>query len=100
MRQPQYPFAAIARSAAKQYEDRQSPAPPPDNASLPLKPTSADDMRRILLSALKILVSAALLYFALRKIDFLDLASRFDVASLGWMGLAIAVMFLQILVGA
>src|SRR4051794_15557882 len=61
---------------------------------------SADDMRRILLSALKILVSAALLYFALRKIDFLDLASRFDVASVGWIGLAIAVTFLQILVGA
>src|SRR4051794_9435020 len=61
---------------------------------------SADDMRRILLSALKILVSAALLYFALRKIDFLDLASRFDVASVGWIGLAVAVTFLQILVGA
>jgi len=35
--------------------------------------TSADDMRRILLSAVKILVSAALLYFALRKINFYDL---------------------------
>src|ERR1700755_613772 len=57
-------------------------------------------MRRILLSAIKILVSAALLYFALRKINFYDLASRFDVASLGWIGLAIAVTFLQIFVGA
>src|SRR4051794_14879258 len=62
--------------------------------------TSADDMRRILLSALKILVSAALLYFALRKINFYDLASRFDVASLGWIGVAIAVTFLQIFLGA
>src|ERR1044072_6044267 len=57
-------------------------------------------MRRILLSAVKILVSAALLYFALRKINFHDLAMRFDIASLGWIGLAIAVTFLQIFVGA
>jgi glycosyltransferase 2 family protein len=56
-------------------------------------------MRRILLSALKILVSAALLYFALRKANFADLASRIDVASLAWLGLAIAVTFLQIFVG-
>ena len=56
-------------------------------------------MRRILLSALKILISAALLYLALRKVDFYELASRFNVASLGWIGLAIAVTFLQIFVG-
>jgi uncharacterized membrane protein YbhN (UPF0104 family) len=57
-------------------------------------------MRRILLSTVKILISAALLYFALRKVNFYDLASRFDIASLGWIGLAIAVMFLQIFLGA
>jgi uncharacterized membrane protein YbhN (UPF0104 family) len=57
-------------------------------------------MRRILLSAVKMLVSAALLYFALRRVDFYDLASRFDIASLGWIGLAIAVTFLQIFLGA
>ena len=56
-------------------------------------------MRRILLSALKILISGALLYFALRKANFADLASRINVASLGWIGLAIAVTFLQIFVG-
>src|SRR5580704_1556454 len=56
-------------------------------------------MRRILLSAIKILVSAALLYLALRKANFSDLASRIDVASLGWIALAIAVTFLQIFVG-
>ncbi len=50
-------------------------------------------MRRMLLSTIKILVSAALLYFALRKANFSDLASRIDVASLGWIGLAIAVTF-------
>jgi uncharacterized membrane protein YbhN (UPF0104 family) len=57
-------------------------------------------MRRILVSAVKILVSAALLYFALRKINLYDLASRFDIASLGWIGLAVAVTFLQIFLGA
>jgi len=57
-------------------------------------------MRRILLSTIKILVSAALLYLALRKANFSDLASRIDLASLGWIGLAIAVTFLQIFLGA
>jgi uncharacterized membrane protein YbhN (UPF0104 family) len=57
-------------------------------------------MRRILLSAAKILISAALLYLALRKINFYDLASRFDIASLGWIAVAIAVTFLQIFLGA
>src|ERR1700693_1957467 len=56
-------------------------------------------MRRILLSAIKILISAALLYLALRKANFSDLASRIDVASLGWLGLAVAATFLQIFVG-
>ena len=32
--------------------------------------------------------------------DEVNLASRIDVASLGWIGLAIAVTFLQILLGA
>jgi uncharacterized membrane protein YbhN (UPF0104 family) len=57
-------------------------------------------MRQILLSALKILISAALLYLALRKVNLTDLASRIDIASLGWIALAIAVTFLQIFVGA
>ncbi len=56
-------------------------------------------MRRILLSTIKILISAALLYFALRKANFSDLASRINIASLGWIGMAIAVTFLQIFVG-
>jgi uncharacterized membrane protein YbhN (UPF0104 family) len=57
-------------------------------------------MRRILLTAVKILISAALLYLALRKVNLSDLASRFDIASLGWIALAIAVVFLQIFGGA
>ncbi len=56
-------------------------------------------MRRILLSALKILVSAALLYLSLRKVDLAELASRINISSLGWIGVAIAVTFLQIFVG-
>src|SRR3979411_2878459 len=60
---------------------------------------SADDMRRILLSTIKILISAALLYLALRKVNLSELASRINIASLGWIGIAIAVTFLQILVG-
>jgi uncharacterized membrane protein YbhN (UPF0104 family) len=57
-------------------------------------------MRRILLSTIKILISAALLYFSLRKVNVTDLASRINIESLGWVGLAIAVTFLQIFVGA
>jgi uncharacterized membrane protein YbhN (UPF0104 family) len=56
-------------------------------------------MRRILFSTIKVLISAALLYLALRKVNFLDLASRIHIASLGWIGAAIAVMFLQIFMG-
>jgi glycosyltransferase 2 family protein len=60
---------------------------------------SAGEMRRILLSTIKILISAALLYFSLRKVNLYDLASRIRVESLGWIGLAIAVTFLQIFLG-
>ena len=56
-------------------------------------------MRRILLSTAKILISAALLYLALRKVDLTELFSRFTLSSLFWIGLAIAVTFLQIFVG-
>jgi glycosyltransferase 2 family protein len=60
---------------------------------------SAGEMRRILLSTIKILISAALLYLALRKVNLSDLASRINIASLGWIGMAIATTFLQIFVG-
>ncbi|MBI5263822.1 MAG: flippase-like domain-containing protein [Bradyrhizobium sp.] len=56
-------------------------------------------MRRIVLSAAKIVISAALLYFALRKVDPADLASRITITSLGWLALAIAVTFVQIFAG-
>src|SRR3979411_3202213 len=60
---------------------------------------SAKEMRRILLSTIKILISAALLYFSLRKVNLYDLAARLHVESLGWIALAIAVLFLQIFIG-
>ena len=57
-------------------------------------------MRKILLSALKILISGALLYLALRKVDLRDLASRINnLTSLGWVLLAIGIALLQIFVG-
>jgi uncharacterized membrane protein YbhN (UPF0104 family) len=98
MRGPQYPFAGL-------LPDRRQNHTKADEVRRGRRiclsfGLSADDMRRILLSAVKILISAALLYFALRKVSFYDLASRFDVASLGWIGLAVAVTFLQIFVGA
>lgn len=62
-------------------------------------PDHAGEMRRILLSAAKILISAALLYLALRKVNLSELFSRFTVSSLFWIGLAIAITFLQIFIG-
>lgn len=57
-------------------------------------------MRRILISALKIAISAALLYLALRKTDFSALAARLNLQSLGWIGLGMAVALFQIWLGA
>jgi uncharacterized membrane protein YbhN (UPF0104 family) len=46
------------------------------------------------------MISLALLYLALRKVDLTELASRVNnLASLGWIVVAIAVTFLQIFVG-
>ena len=55
-------------------------------------------MRRILSSAIKILVSGALLYLALRKANFADLAARIDLFSAAWLSLALAFSFLQIFI--
>ena len=57
-------------------------------------------MRRILFSTIKILISLALLYLALRKVNLTELALRVNnLASLGWIAMAIAATFLQIFVG-
>lgn len=55
-------------------------------------------MRRFLFSTAKILVSAALLYLALRKADFVALAERIDATSLGWLALAMLVALVQIFI--
>src|SRR5260370_28827985 len=60
---------------------------------------SGDEMGKIWSSIVKSLISVALLYLALRKVNLADLASRIDVASLGWIALAIAVTLLQIFLG-
>lgn len=57
-------------------------------------------MRQFLLSAAKIFLSAALLYLALRKADFADLASRLDLTSAKWLTLAVATVLVQVYVGA
>ena len=62
-------------------------------------PDHAGEMRRILLSTAKILISAALLYLALRKVDLTELLSRLTATSLIWIAMAIMVTFLQIFVG-
>jgi uncharacterized membrane protein YbhN (UPF0104 family) len=59
----------------------------------------AGDMRRIVLTTAKILISAGLLYLALRKVELTELLSRFTIWSLVWIALAIALTFLQIFVG-
>ena len=56
-------------------------------------------MRRILLSTMKILISAALLYLALRKVNLSELAVTHQYCEPGLDRLAIAVTFLQIFVG-
>jgi glycosyltransferase 2 family protein len=56
-------------------------------------------MRRILFSTIKITISAALLYLALRNVDLPQLVSRINARSLGWIALAIAVTFLQVFTG-
>src|SRR3981189_228125 len=60
---------------------------------------NGDKMRQILSLIVKILISGARLYLGLRKVNLADLASRIDVASLGWIALAIAVTLLQIFLG-
>ena len=57
-------------------------------------------MRRLLLFAVKILVSAALLYLALRSIDFSAVGARLGQISPAWMAVAVAVTLIQLFVGA
>src|SRR4051812_5878243 len=91
------PVSAYCQNGCETIPRRAIPrAIPPGRAFDTPQNQRPPTMRRILLSALKILVSAALLYLALRKVDFHELASRFDVASFGWIGLAILATLVQI----
>jgi uncharacterized membrane protein YbhN (UPF0104 family) len=57
-------------------------------------------MRGFLVLAARILVSAALLYFALRGIDFAAIRARLSDISAAWIGAAIAVTIFQTWLGA
>jgi glycosyltransferase 2 family protein len=91
---------AIAILALKPYQGSKVCSPGLFVLFCNLSQGEIDEMRRILLSAIKVLVSAALLYFSLRKVNLSNLASRIGIASVGWIGLAIVLTFLQIFVGS
>lgn len=57
-------------------------------------------MNRFLGLTAKILISAILLYFALRSVDLAAAASRLNQISIGWVVLAVGVALLQISFGA
>jgi uncharacterized membrane protein YbhN (UPF0104 family) len=57
-------------------------------------------MRRLLILLARILVSLALLYLALRGINFAAIQSRLIEINLGWIGLAVLVTVVQIFLGA
>jgi glycosyltransferase 2 family protein len=59
-------------------------------------PMAHTQMRKILPLSAKIVISGALLFFALRKFNFGDLVSRLDAGSIGWTLLAILIALLQI----
>src|SRR5258708_13479253 len=93
--------AAIARLALKPYQggEVRRAASSLRCFNLFSNLASARAMRRILLSTTTILIPPALLYLALRKVNLSDLVSRINIASLGWIGMAIAMTLLQIFVG-
>ena len=57
-------------------------------------------MRRFLILSARILVSLALLYLALRGINFTAIESRLSQISVGWIALAVLLTVLQIFIGA
>jgi glycosyltransferase 2 family protein len=57
-------------------------------------------MRRFLLLLARIVVSLALLYLALRGINFTAIQSRLSQINLGWIGLAVLITVVQIFIGA
>lgn len=63
-------------------------------------PTIRDTMRKFLLFSLRVLVSAALLYFALRSINFASVQERFSQVNVWWLLLAVGATLFQIALGA
>ena len=57
-------------------------------------------MRRILILSARILVSLALLYLALRGINFAAIQSRLSQINVGWIALAVLITIGQIFIGA
>jgi glycosyltransferase 2 family protein len=57
-------------------------------------------MRRLLILSVRILVSLALLYLALRGINFTAIQSRLSQINLGWIALALLITVVQIFIGA
>jgi uncharacterized membrane protein YbhN (UPF0104 family) len=57
-------------------------------------------MRRLLILSVRILVSLALLYLALRGINFTAIKSRLSQINVGWIELAVIVTVVQIFIGA
>jgi glycosyltransferase 2 family protein len=53
-------------------------------------------MRKLFFLSTKIVISAVLLFLALRKTNFSDVVARLDIGSIGWIALAILIAFLQI----
>ena len=53
-------------------------------------------MRQLISFAVKIAVTAALLYFALRGTDFTALARRLQGLHVAWMAAGVAVLFAQL----
>jgi glycosyltransferase 2 family protein len=57
-------------------------------------------MRNFLILTIRIAVSLALLYFALRGIDFAAIEARLSQINVGWIALAVLVTLFQIFLGA
>jgi uncharacterized protein (TIRG00374 family) len=57
-------------------------------------------MRSFLVLSIRILVSLALLYLALRGINFTGIQLRLSQINLGWIALALVITMVQIFIGA
>jgi uncharacterized membrane protein YbhN (UPF0104 family) len=82
------PYTKFVQS--QQFPRLGSPKADPTNLS----------MRKIAILAIKFLSSVGLLYFALSKVDFPSLWARLNLESLKWLTAAVAILLLQLFIGA